>query len=244
MSDAAGEDVIEASRALLSRVGRGELRREALELLSAVGNPAARRALGQLELVLTPVSAPHPLDDPPPGLPEGWLEWASGFVVFPRRVAVATALAIALEARAMLENESPNTRTELVGLHTGPGGAILLDDALAMRVLPLRSAADRVLVAVARWLDEPIDANASAADDAWPALLRTRGKVELLSELAGVSWMALWTFRWLVGALCGPEHDVAASVGHAATYAHAALADRSRVSRAAHDALRIELMPC
>ena len=41
------------ARALVERFERGELRREALELLSLLGHADARRALGQLPLELT-----------------------------------------------------------------------------------------------------------------------------------------------------------------------------------------------
>ncbi len=237
--DAAGD--VEAGE-LFARVDRGELRREALELLAAVGDASARRALSRLDLVLTPTSAARPLEDLPPAFPDGWLEWAGGFACFDRRVGVVTALAVAREARFVLDAEPPHVRAELLGLHTGPGGVILIDESLANRVLPPSALADRVLEAATRWLEEPTEARASALDGEWPSLLRARAKVALLAELAEVSWPAVWSLRWLVASVCGPTADMAASVGYAATYAHAALGDRASISRAARDALREELI--
>lgn len=235
-------DVADEARALVMRVERGELARDALELLSAVGDVASRRALGQLELVLTRDSTPLSLEELPASYPDAWLEWASHVEPLGRRVAVAAACAIARGVLPALETEESISRSQLVGLHTGPAGAILLTDELASHLFPLIDVAGRALDAVAGWLARPSASSAERVDDAWPALLCSRKAVELFAELESVPWPAVWTFRWLVATVLAPEREIAASLGYVATYAHVVHADRAVVARVACDALRAELI--
>lgn len=227
--------------ALARRVERGELSRDALELLAAVGHAPSRRALGRLDLVLTAARVPPRLDELPSGRGDGWLRWGARFDAFERSVAVETAHAFGRRVCPALGGPAP-APSRLVGLHTGPAGAIVLCEEHAARLFPLARTAARVLDAVARWLDEPTDPNRARVDAAWPALLRDRAKVAFLCELAGVRWEPVWVLRWVVATVCGPEAEVGAAVGTAAAWTHEALGDAAAVRRAARDVLHGSLI--
>jgi hypothetical protein len=233
----AEEDEGAQAAALVAKVERGELARDALELLAAVGHAPSRRALGRLELVLTSARPAVALDELPAGQDDAWLRWGARFEPFARPVAVAVAHAIARELPPLLEDGADAAPAQLAGLHTGPAGALVLGRTEAAEVFPLARTAGRVLDATARWLEGPSEAGAGRVDAAWPPLLRVRSKAAFLCELARQPWAPAWALRWLVATVCGPEAEVGAAVGYVATFAHEALGDRAPVRRAARGAL-------
>lgn len=211
--------------ALVERVERGELRREALELLSLVGHGEARLALGRLALELR-MSAPvaWPEDDPPRQAaswegPARWLQQLGR----PTAVQLAVGLVDTLRAELLEVDEPP--RKSHVALHTGPTGILHVTESVAAEVFPLGAKVGRAADGARAWLADP-EAQATLA---WPSLLLTRKRVELCSELAGVDWRAVWACRWLVACVTGRETEVGAAAATVAAYAHAALETTSPV---------------
>jgi len=162
-------------------VERGELRRDALELLSLLDDPAARRALGAMPLELT--EAPGQAWLPERDLPsEAWrsmADWLDRLDAAPIRAA-ARAVVLQIAERLDPEDEPPAVVHE--GLHTGPNGALVISAADAKAWFPLGALVRRA---------------AAASGFEWPGALRERSKARLCAELAGLDWRAVWAARWL-----------------------------------------------
>jgi len=195
------------------------LAREALELLSLLDDPDARRALGALPLELT--GAPEPAWLPERDLPsEAWRSiagWLS--LVDPERVAAAGRRVVeAIAAELDPEDEPPASAH--VGLHTGPHGALVIAGPDAAAWFPLSALVTRA---------------ASAEAPSWPTALEDRSKVRLCAELAGVDWRAVWAARWLTALEGDRAAGAAACVG---AYAEGVLG-RSATRRLFRDGLSL-----
>ena len=223
---------VEAS-ALVSRVERGELAREALELLSLLGHAAARRALGKLPLELTPPPSIVWPETDPPRQASSWNEAAYFLQALGRPVAVRFAVAVvdALGSGPLaLREPSPMSH---VGFHTGPHGILRVTEALATEVFPLGDVVRGTADAARAWLGDPTVGVAQR----WPALLTARRPVQLVSDLAGVDWRAVWAVRWLVACATGSDREIGAAAASVASYAHAMLETASSIHASARETL-------
>ncbi|HEY8430477.1 MAG TPA: hypothetical protein VIL20_18985 [Sandaracinaceae bacterium] len=209
MIDPPEPDIEAQARALAARVEAGTLGRDALELLAGVDHRASQRALGLLPLVLT---APPPAPALEPGAPPHaatWTRWARGLEAYDRELAVAVALAACELVRPALDAEIDGAAWELIGLHTGPAGAVTITREQAASLLPLSALSSRLLEAVARWLSGPSPEAARAVAGTWPPLLDRPARAELVGELTGVDGRALWVHRSLVEAVIDPSPTAA-----------------------------------
>lgn len=223
---------VEAS-ALVARVERGELPREAIELLSLLGHVAARRALGRLPLELTPPPTIVWPENDPPRQASSWSESASFLQALGRPVAIRFAVAIVDALRAGPLDVHEPSPASYVGFHTGPHGILNVTEALATDVFPLGAVIGRTTEAARAWLADPTIDLASR----WPALLTSRRRVQLVSDLAGVDWRAVWAVRWLVACATVSEPEVGAAAASVASYAHAVLETASVIHASARETL-------
>lgn len=240
MPQADSRDTSEEERALIERVECGEIRREALEILSLLGDPSSRHALGQLPLVLSgSTAAGWPEGEPELPHAQSWRAFALWLEPFGRSLAVESAL---VTARALLEtltdHKEPPARSH-VGFHTGPAGVIDVSPEFAAELFPLMGLLERTVEKAEAWLEEPSSAHAAELESAWPRLLLRRKKAVFCAELIGVDWRVVWACRWLVASV-GDEAGAAAAC--AAAYAEEPLGGRFVVNARLREALRPRLL--
>lgn len=239
---AASSSVDQQAQRLVSRVAHGELARSGLELLSLAGHRGARRALGQLPLVLT---APPRIEltGAPVAHVAPWIEWGVRLAPFGRALSLKLGLALAAELLPIIQLERRVSRAQLVGLHTGPAGAIQLTDELASRVYPMTLLARGLVDGVRRFQAAPTAASAEAVTGAWPAVMCVQKKAQFLSELVDVDWRAVWALRWLMATASVPEDHAGPAVSCMLGYADEALHDRARVFDVVQRVLLDALLP-
>lgn len=225
---------------LALRVSSGALPWEALELLSRLGHAGARRALGRLPLDLTQAAAARWPEDDPPAFSDPWRSVAAFARPLERAAVVKIALAFTSALSSGFDREKRESASALMGLYTGPAGAVVLSEPVVAATFPLGASMRRVSDAVGAWLAAPSDDAARALAAAWPAALSTRARVELLAELTRVSWRAVWAHRWLVR--CVIDEDAGAALACVAAYAEEASEDRAGLFAIARDAAAAALL--
>ena len=219
---------------LAERVSRGSLPREGLELLSRLGHAGARRALGRLPLDLTQVAAARWPEDDPPASSDHWRSTAAFARSLERSAVVKIALAFTSGLSGSFDREKRESVSALMGLYTGPAGAVVLSAPVVAATFPLGASMRRVSSAASAWLAAPSEEAARALVAAWPAVLASRARTELCAELTRVSWPAVWAHRWLIR--CVTDEDAGAALACVAAYAEEASEDRAGLLALARDA--------
>lgn len=215
---------------LALRVSSGAMPREALELLSRLGHAGARRALGRLPLDLTQAAAASWPEEDPPASAEHWLPLATLARPLDRATAITVALAMTDALSPCFEVERREPASALMGLYTGPAGAVVLSAQVVAALFPLGATMRRLAGGVRAWLA----AQGEAPVPVWPEVLRSRERAALCAELTGASWPAVWAHHWLLRCVTDPEPGLALAC--VAAYADDAREDREALLVAAREA--------